>query len=329
MIRRATVLLLLGAVLGSCTGQQSSLDAQSPEAERLEQLFWIFTGVSLLVWVAVVVALVLALLRTRRPAEASTPQSERRLLQVVSVATVLTAVTLIALTLLSYRAQGDLFGSGEEGITTIRLTGHQWWWEARYESEEPSQVFTTANELHVPVGRRIRVKLATSDVIHSFWVPQLFGKMDLVNGVENEVRFTVNRAGTFRGQCAEFCGAQHAHMGLLVIAQSEDDFRRWRAEQVASAAPPASEPGRQVFLSKPCATCHTIRGTPAGGRVGPDLTHFASRQQLASATLPMTREAIGAWIVDPQSIKPGVRMPAVEFAGDELPQLLDYLEGLK
>jgi cytochrome c oxidase subunit 2 len=201
-----------------------------------------------------------------------------------------------------------------------------------YEDPEPHKVFTTANEIYIPVGEPVTIKLNASDVIHSFWVPSLFGKQDLIPGRENVIQFTAGREGTYRGQCAEFCGWQHAHMGLLVVAKPKAAFERWREQQIKPADPP-SEPerqkGQQVFLSKPCIMCHSVRGTPAGGRVAPDLTHVGSRLMLAAAMLPMSRGNLAAWIVDPQGIKPGAHMPLITLDPDEIDPLVSYLEGLK
>jgi cytochrome c oxidase subunit 2 len=212
------------------------------------------------------------------------------------------------------------------------VTGYQWWWEIQYEDDDPSRNFTTANEIHIPAGAPVRIKLASSDVIHSFWVPNLFGKQDLIPGQENEIRFVAERPGTYRGQCAEYCGFQHAHMSFFVVAESKDVFEAWRDKQIKSAEPPADperQHGQQVFLSSPCALCHAIRGTEAGGRVGPDLTHLMSRRSIAAGTLPTSRGTVAAWIVDPQSIKPGNNMPLVTVSPDDLHALVSYLEGLE
>jgi cytochrome c oxidase subunit 2 len=178
----------------------------------------------------------------------------------------------------------------------------------------------------------VTFQLASSDVIHSFWVPNLAGKLDLIPGVDNHLQLVADKPGTYRGQCAEFCGYQHAHMGLIVVAEPREAFDAWREGQLRAAEPPGNEErrrGQQVFLSKPCIGCHTVRGTAAGGRVGPDLTHFGSRAHLASATLPLTRGTLGAWIIDPQTIKPGAHMPMTQLQPDEVDPLLSYLTGLK
>jgi cytochrome c oxidase subunit II len=334
-MRRCRVALVsFTLTLAGCQGWQSALDPHGPQSRHLADLFWIFTIVTTAVWVLTMVAL-LAALPKRRPAEADPlsvdPATERRFTLVIAAATGLTAVILLALTGVSYGLQRQLFGPKQEGLT-IKITGHQWWWEVQYEDPEPYKTFTTANEIHIPVGEPVTIKLESSDVIHSFWVPSLIGKMDLITGRQNTIQFVAEREGVYRGQCAEFCGWQHAHMGMLVVARSREEFDRWREHQIKAAEPP-SDPERQrgqdIFLSKPCVMCHSVRGTPAGGRVAPDLTHLASRQFLAAATLPMSRGNLAAWIIDPQGIKPGAHMPLIKLDPDEVHPLVSFLEGLK
>jgi cytochrome c oxidase subunit 2 len=312
------------AVLGGCSGSQSVLNGYGPQAHHLGALFWTFTAILTVVWLLTLVALGAALWK-RSPQ----PASELAIARWITAAAVATAIVLLVLTGLSYATQKDLYGGTADAPLAIKVTGHQWWWDVRYESDDPSQIFNTANELHIPTGRPIEIKLSTADVIHSFWVPGLFGKMDLVNGIENKIQFSADRPGTLRGQCAEFCGYQHAHMAFTVAAETPANFETWRANQLRPASLAASERGREIFLGKPCASCHAVRGTTAAGRVGPDLTHLFSRQHLASGTLPMTRGALAAWIVDPQTIKPGAQMPAVALAPADIHPLLDYLEGLR
>jgi cytochrome c oxidase subunit II len=317
-------LLVLATTMGGCQGAQSALNPYGPEARELEWLFWFFLAVLSAVWIAVVVALILALIRRRSQVP------ERSMTRVIGALVGTTAIVLLVLTGLSYRAQSRLYGHQQTtDLITIHVTGHQWWWEIEYDSSDQSQTFSTANEIHIPLNRQIRMKLTSADVIHSFWVPTVFGKMDLITGVENEIRFTVDKPGVLRGQCAEFCGIQHAHMSLLLVAEDLRTFKQWRSSQLNSRRPPASPEGEKIFLSKPCAICHTIRGTPAGGRFGPDLTHFGSRKTIAAGTLPLTRGAIAGWIVDPQSTKPGANMPAVDLTPRDLLALTDYLEGLR
>ena len=196
----------------------------------------------------------------------------------------------------------------------------------------PDEIITTANELHIPVGRRVRILLDAPDVIHSFWVPSLAGKKDLIPGRDNEITIEAETPGTYRGQCAEYCGLQHAHMAFLVVADPPEAFAAWQAAQRKLAAEPVGEEaaeGLRLFLQKPCAACHTIRGTPASGTLGPDLTHVASRQFIAAGELPTTRGSLAAWIADPQTIKPGNNMPMVPLSGDELLDVSAYLASLR
>ena len=325
---RATALLFklapcAGIALTACSGHQSSLDASSPQAGGITTLFWCFIAILALVYCATMMALALALFRRRRVI--GTPNLTRA----VSAAVGITGIILLVLTGLSYRTQRDLYAVSGEPDVTVKVTGYQWWWDVRYEDKQPSRIFSTANELHLPVGRSVEIALTTGDVIHSFWVPGLFGKMDLINGVTNKIRFTPTKAGVLRGQCAEFCGFQHANMALRVVVEPPAAFEKWRMRQEAPAGPPASPEGEKLFANKPCASCHAVRGTRAAGRVAPDLTHLASRSHLAAGVLPNTRGALAAWIVDPQTVKPGSKMPAVEISAEEIHPLLDYLEGLK
>jgi cytochrome c oxidase subunit 2 len=228
---------------------------------------------------------------------------------------------------------------------TVEVTGVQWWWEVRYPDFGG---FVTANEIHIPAGRPVRLLLSTRDVIHSFWVPQVMGKMDMISGKVNETWMQADRAGVYRGQCAEYCGAQHANMALSVVADSPADFETWLANERRMAPTPASSAvsqGRQVFLSAPCVACHTIRGVSQVRRIGsvfrfdqnrpftsaygPDLTHFGSRLSIGAGAVPNTRGNLGGWIVDSQTIKPGNRMPPIQLSGQELQALIAYLESLK
>lgn len=322
------------SMLGGCSGWQSALDPKGPEAQHLADLIRLFTTLCTAIWVFVMLALLVGLLRQHRPRPeplALNPPRERRTMAVVVGLTIATALVVLTLSALSYASQRKLYAKEPAGLE-ILVIGHQWWWELRYQDQRPDRTFTTANEMHIPVGTPVRLKLQSSDVIHSFWAPSLAGKMDLIPGQENELQFTASRPGVYRGQCAEFCGWQHAHMGLLVHARPKEEFEAWRADQIKPAETP-SEPERQrgqdLFLSKACVMCHTIRGTLAGGKVAPELTHVASRRYLAAATLPMSRGNIAAWIVDPQGIKPGANMPLTRIEPDELDPLVSYLAGLR
>lgn len=321
-------------LLAGCEPLPRVLAPHAPEARAIADVFWIFTAVGAAIWLAVVLALGLALARRRGPRPdpmAQDPRAERTYGQVVVLCVALTLIVILSLTGLSFATQKTIFADPDAGLT-LKLTGHQWWWEATYDDPLPARSFTTANEIHLPLGVPVRLRLASEDVIHSFWVPELAGKMDLIPGRENELRFTPERAGRYRGQCAEFCGGQHAHMRLLVVVEPQAAFEAWREAQTAPAAPAGDserQRGEAVFLSNACVMCHTVRGTPAGGRFGPDLTHLASRQDLAAGTLPQTRGSIAAWIVDPQAVKPGANMPVVPLRPEDVDPLAAWLAGLR
>ncbi len=212
---------------------------------------------------------------------------------------------------------------------TIDVEGNQWWWEAAY----PGYDEVTANEIHIPAGEPVLVRLASLDVIHSFWVPELAGKLDLVPGQINELWIEAAEPGVYFGQCAEFCGVQHALMAFHVVADPPEEFAAWIAEQQEPAEAPLAdslvERGRDVFLSAGCIQCHTVRGTQATGQLGPDLTHLASRDWIAAGTLENTVGNLEAWISDPQAIKPGAKMPPTELDSEELQALVAYLQSLE
>lgn len=322
-------------VLGSCAS--SAISPEGVQAQQIEHAWWLFFVVAVIVYAVVLASLGYALMHRRRremvgPALAIDRRREKRtdlaLIAWVSV----TVLLLVALTAVSYATDARLISLGDDGSVDIEVSAQQWWWQVRYLNEDPSQTFITANEIHVPVGVPIRLSLRSPDVIHSFWAPDLNGKQDVIPGRDNALAFRVDRPGTYRGQCAEFCGIQHARMAFQVVAQSPQDFEAWRAAQLRSATEPSmdeQQQGRDVFLSSACVMCHTIRGTPANGQMAPDLTHLASRASIAAGTLPYSRGNLAAWIVDPQTVKPGSHMPNVTLSPADLQSLLAYLDGLK
>ena len=210
---------------------------------------------------------------------------------------------------------------------TIEITGRQWWWQAKYRGSDPGQTFITANEIHIPVGEPVRLELIGGDVIHSFWVPQLAGKMDAIPGQTNETWLEASKPGTYLGQCTEYCGVQHAHMALKVIADKPADFQAWRDHQLEA---PVSDnaPDQEVFENH-CGGCHAVRGTDAAGTLGPDLSHLMTRTSLASASFANDDAHLAHWIAAPQSLKPGNLMPTVPLQGRERAQIQSYLETLK
>ncbi|AZO12972.1 MULTISPECIES: cytochrome c oxidase subunit II [unclassified Mesorhizobium] len=326
----ACVLFLQG-----CAGWQSALDPKGPAASELAWLIWFFTGLCAAVWVLVMIALAAPLvLRSRQRTEPLVLDAgaDDRKFRVVVAALGVTALILIGLTLLSFFANRTLAAIGSDAALTIRVTGHQWWWEVRYENAQPNRILTTANEIHIPAGEPVRLIVTSTDVIHSFWIPSLAGKLDLIPGHMNVLDIEANKPGIYRGQCAEFCGAQHANMGTFIVAEPRPKFDAWLNEQLQPAAAPTSgeaKAGGDLFVKRPCVMCHRIGGTRAGGTVAPDLTHIASRQTLAAGTLTMSRGNLAAWIADPQGIKPGAHMPVVSLNGDELNAIVAYLEGLR
>jgi cytochrome c oxidase subunit II len=335
---RPRLKVLLGAAcalpLAGCIGWQSALAPHGPQAGSLLRLTWVFVIVCAAVWILVVATLAGAVLRRRtirREPLALEARRERRLAAVVTAATVATVLVITALTLVSFLATRGLAVSGDDPMK-LRMRGFQWWWEVTYLDQRPDRIFITANEIHVPVGRPVTIELSAADVIHSFWVPSLAGKKDLVPGRDNAITFTATRAGVYRGQCAEFCGLQHAHMAFLVIAEPPDVFEAWRRSQLADADAPKGdeeERGLGVFTEKACAACHTVRGTSASGSLGPDLTHVASRRYIAGGLLESTRGSFAAWIADPQNLKAGSNMPSVPLTAGELRDVSAYMATLK
>lgn len=215
-------------------------------------------------------------------------------------------------------------------VLTLQVTAHQWWWEVRYLDPAGGETFVTANEIHIPAGQPVRVELTSQDVIHSFWVPRLGGKMDVIPGVKNVTWIEADRPGSYQGECGEFCGLQHARMNFIVIADAPGGFAHWRAGQLASPStlsPDDRLRGEGVFLSR-CGSCHTIAGTPAGGLDGPDLSHLATRTSLAAGLIPNDPGHLLAWIEDPQAIKPGARMPQVPMSRADREALVVYLRSL-
>ncbi|WP_424137946.1 cytochrome c oxidase subunit II [Roseomonas chloroacetimidivorans] len=333
ILRRAFPFALLLLCTG-CAGWQSVLDPRGHQAQDLHGLFWLFTITCTVVWTAVLLVLAGAIWRGRRPTDRPTSErkrSERRSAIAVGSALAATALIITALTLASYFATRSIAADHPDALT-IRVRGLQWWWEITYADPSPDRVFITANEIHLPLGRPVRFELSAADVIHSFWVPNLAGKQDMIPGRDNSLTLTPTQPGTYRAQCAEFCGLQHAHMALLVIVEPPEEFERWRTAQIAEAADPhgpEEEAGRQIVESKACSACHTVRGTSAAGTLGPDLTHVGGRQTIAAGMLPTTRGALAAWIADPQTIKPGNNMPMVPLTPDELQAVSAYLTRLR
>jgi cytochrome c oxidase subunit 2 len=273
-----------------------------------------------------------ALLRGMRSVRTEAPTSERRLAHAVGGAVALTTIILIGLLIASVWTGRSVASLHASSALTVEVTGHQWWWEVAYDDAVPSRRVTTANEIHVPIGRSVVLKVTSRDVIHSFWAPNLQGKRDLIPGYITAIWLQADRPGVFRGQCAEFCGLQHAHMAFDIAAESEADFERWLAAMRQPPAPPqsaAARRGRDVFMSSRCAGCHTIQGSDAHGQAAPDLTHLATRATIGAGTLPNTPDHLRAWVRDSQASKPGNQMPPNPLSDDDLQALLAYLETLR
>ena len=305
---------------------QSALDAAGQQARQIEGLWWIFFWICTVVFVLVAGALFIALFRRKRG-----EGGERRAIGVVTVATTLTVATLFFLLISSVAVGRDLSDHGPAAVT-IEVTGRQWWWQFDYDHEDKSKRFTTANELSIPVGEPVRLKLRSGDVIHDLWVPNLGPKRDITPGHEAALVLRAEKPGVYRGQCAEFCGQQHAKMAFWVNVLPKDEYRAWAEAQRKPSRIPTTESqrkGLETFMTSPCPLCHTIAGTNASGKTAPDLTHIASRRSLAAATIPNRRGYLAAWILDPQHIKPGNFMPPMAMKGSELNPLLDYLESLE
>jgi cytochrome c oxidase subunit 2 len=309
---------------------QSALHPAGPQAASISHLWWLMFWTCSAVYVLVIAALLTAI--ARRRTDAHTPTGERALKRAVVGATAATIVILFGLLIASVATGRAVASLGAAEALVINVTGNQWWWDVTYENPTPSLQVKTANELHIPVGRQIRIQLKSNDVIHSFWVPNLHGKMDLIPGRQNALWLQADKPGVYRGQCAEYCGLQHANMALTVIAESADDFERWIVAQRKPAPPPSTpeqQRGMEIVERGPCAMCHAVMGTAAGGRTAPDLTHVATRSTIAAGTSPNTRGYLAGWIIDPQHMKPGAKMPPTGLSAEELHAVLAYLETLR
>jgi cytochrome c oxidase subunit 2 len=313
----------------------SYLQAAGPAAAPLTQLAWGLGAVSVAVVVVIGLALAGAIWR-RRPPVADPGALEAvgrpgRGLGWIYVGLAISVPVLAVCTIWVVVVLAQVLHPRHPPALTVQVTAHQWWWEARYPDPAGGRTFTTANEIHIPVGEPVRFELLSPDVIHSFWVPRLAGKMDVIPGVKNVTWLQAAAPGRYRGQCAEYCGLQHARMAFEVVADAPADFAAWEARQVSPPAPtgpPDVAAGAAVFQSR-CAACHTVAGTPAGGIVGPDLSHLAGRATLAAGLIPNDGRHLAAWIADPQAIKPGVLMPKVALSAPQLTQLVAYLQSLK
>jgi cytochrome c oxidase subunit 2 len=325
----ATALALL--LLAACSDDSPSvLTPRSEAAERVEGLWWLTFWLSVVVCLMVAAFLVQAV-RRGRAAGAEDGIDKRPVTWgprfIVIAGLVVSGAVLAGTFAVSLRALNALAGPAGDSALSIEVIGRNWWWEVRYPNGA-----VTANEIHIPVGRTVEVKLSTADVIHSFWVPQLNVKQDQVPGMDNRISLRADEPGRYRGQCAEFCGLQHARMVVYVDAQPPAEFDQWLAREAAPAATPTSstaDRGREVFLRSSCAGCHAVRGTTAAGTLGPDLTHLASRETIGAGTLSMERGPLSGFVRNAQDAKPGAAMPPTELTPEELSAVVDYLMGLE
>ena len=330
-IRGSIALALLAGLAAACSGNQSGLNPHGPIARSIAHHGWWLLSITTLVYVAVMIAFFIAMVRRRRDTD-DLPETTARLTRNVSIAVALTVVILVGIAASSVVAGRGIYSPSGAGAVTVDVVGHQWWWDFQYHDVTPSDVFTSPNELHIPVGVPVVIKAMSTDVIHSFWVPNLMGKRDLIPGVVTNTWIQADEAGVYRGQCAEFCGHQHANMALNVVAEPMDTFQAWIRHQREAATEPSTElerRGKDVFMQSTCVTCHAIRGTDAGSHVGPELTHVASRLTIAAGTLPNARGHLAGWIANSQSIKPGNRMPPNALAPDDLQAVLAYVRSLR
>lgn len=322
--------------LTACGGLQSPLAPAGEGAASIAALFWLMMAVCGFMYLLVLAFLGVGLWRSRLTrgveAEPRINPADRSLTRTLLFWVGLVVGGLTLLIVGSFLADRTIAQARSREALEVRVTGHQWWWRIHYRDPASGTWVETANELHLPVGRTTRVTLGSADVVHSFWVPNIAQKLDVIPGLRNIVDLTPTRTGWFRGQCAEFCGAQHAHMAFDVKVDTPTEFDRWLADQTRAATVPtdaSAARGMQIVATGSCAMCHAIRGTRAVGRPGPDLTHIASRRSIAAGTLPMSRGALQGWIVQPQALKPGTMMPPTLLSAADADAVSRYLAGLK
>jgi cytochrome c oxidase subunit 2 len=327
----AAGVLVAGALIVSGCGKQSLISSKSPQAHVITLLWWWMLGIAGVVFLGTVMFLAVGYFTRRSPGLPFIGRNEpvnQGLVLLFGVGVPL--VVLVALFGVSdvYLVRQTSAPAPNTTAMTIQVIGHQWWWEVRYENGRA----VTANEIHIPTRTRVNVVATTADVIHSFWVPQLNRKIDMIPGQRNRELLYASNPGVYRGQCSQYCGLQHANMAMLVVAQPADAFRAWLSKMSSPAGSPtggAARAGERLFMNSQCSSCHFIAGTPARGTVGPDLTHVASRSTLAADTIPNNPKSLAAWIRNPQAIKPGDRMPDLGLSNGEVSQIVAYLDGLK
>lgn len=327
-------------LLGACSYQhyQSDFGAGAVDDRQFLTLFAIFLTVCSIMYVLVIGFLAITILRRRRASDANIVETGRHhqshpVMRTTLIGwAALIGVGLTALAIASFFADRSMAEASTGEKLSVTVTGNQWWWDIVYNSADASKTLHTANELHLPLGVPTRILLNSNDVIHSFWVPSLGGKQDLIPGRQNDITIVPKKLGIYRGQCAEYCGTQHAHMALVVVVDTYPDFLKWWHHQLQPAPTPNTPltlSGYRYVTSGPCSSCHNVGGTPASATVGPDLTHLASRKSLAAGTLPMSTGNLYGWVEDPQSLKPGSKMPTIGLEPSQLHAVVAYLETLK
>jgi cytochrome c oxidase subunit 2 len=339
-VRGRAAVLLLPLAASACSYQhyQSIFGNAATEARQFNILFVIYLAVCAIMYAAVIAFLLAAMARRGRGGTANVMEDGRHhesdpLLRPALIAWgAVVATGLVGLAIADFVSDSLDARAAAHPKLSLTVTGNQWWWDVEYSAADNSKMIRTANEIHLPVGVPAHILLKSNDVIHSFWVPSLAGKQDLIPGRVNDITVTPRKIGIYRGQCAEFCGAEHAKMAFVVQVDSYADFIKWWEHQLQPAPPPATPlalAGYNFVTSRNCSACHTIAGTPANGTVGPDLTHLASRRSIAAGAMPMREGNLYGWVADPQSIKPGTKMPTVGLEPDQLHAVVAYLETLK
>jgi cytochrome c oxidase subunit II len=321
------IVLTCALSLAGCAGPQSALDPAGPAAERIAEIFWWMTITGAVIWIAVIALAIWAV-----GAAAEAHNQRRASLLIIGGGAIVPTIVLAALLIYGLAPIPALLAPAPQGSLKIAVAGEQWWWRVRYEVSA-SEPVVLANEIRLPVGEPVEFQLESPDVIHSFWIPSLGGKIDMIPGRVTRLALTPTKTGVFRGACAEYCGTSHALMSFDVVVHEKEDFARWLAHQAAPAlspSAPVAARGEELFLANGCGACHTVRGTPANGVVGPDLTHVGGRLSIGAGTLPNDVRALVRWIARTEHTKPGVLMPQFGMLPEEeLQALAVYLKGLK
>lgn len=334
--RTITTVILISLIVSGCTGVPAMLKPAGVTASRISDLTVTIMIIAATVFVVVEALLIITAIRFRsRPSAAIPKQIAGNVPLEIAwtsfpavVLAVVFALTLGTLFSISNTPAQSTNNSQPTKVLNVVIIGHQWWWEFQY----PGLGITTANEMHIPVDATVNMQLESADVIHSFWIPEMGNKVDAIPGLQNHLWYRATTPGRFEGQCSEFCGVEHALMRMTVVAETPDEFLAWMAEQKKPAPSNLTGKaalGQQAFLDSPCAACHTIDGTKAQGKVGPNLTHFGSRARFAGDSFDNTHENVTNWIMNPQALKPGNHMPNLGMTPTVSSQIATFLESLK